>query len=44
MNGSWDAATAEFEPLDDVPWREACYVVALNRLARAYSERVVSIV
>ncbi len=33
MNPSLDAA-ADFESLEDVPWWEACYVVALNRLVR----------
>ena len=39
MNASWADAVAEFEEHEDATWRDACYVVALRRLARAYTER-----
>ena len=39
MNRSWESAVAEHESLEDATWRDACYVVALKRLARAYTER-----
>jgi glutamate dehydrogenase (NAD(P)+) len=39
MNASWADAVAEFEEHEDATWRDACYVVGLRRLARAYTER-----
>ena len=39
MNQSWYDVCDEFESHDGASWRDACYVVALKRLARAYSER-----
>lgn len=39
MNQSWESVVEEHEALDGASWRDACYVVALKRLAKAYSER-----
>jgi len=39
MNQSWEDVVEEHESLDGASWREACYVVALNRLSKAYDER-----
>ena len=39
MNQSWSDAAEQFGSLEDATWRDACYVVALERLSRAYTER-----
>lgn len=39
MNQSWSDAAEQFGSLEDATWRDACYVVALKRLSRAYAER-----
>jgi len=39
MNQSWEDVVEEHESLDGASWREACYVVALKRLSKAYDER-----
>jgi glutamate dehydrogenase (NAD(P)+) len=39
MDSSWRDAAEEYESLDGASWRDACYVVALRRLGKAYEER-----
>jgi len=39
MNQSWNDTVEEFESPEEATWRDACYVVALRRLSRAYEER-----
>ena len=39
MNSSWYDVVEAYEGLEDPSWRDACYVVALRRLGKAYEER-----
>lgn len=39
MNSSWHDVVEAYEELDGASWRDACYVVALRRLGKAYEER-----
>jgi glutamate dehydrogenase (NAD(P)+) len=39
MNSSWCDVVETYEELKGASWREACYVVALRRLGKAYEER-----
>jgi glutamate dehydrogenase (NAD(P)+) len=39
MNSSWYDVVEAYEGLEDPLWRDACYVVALRRLGKAYEER-----